>query len=101
MNLDNIEYTKDDKDFYLIIKKLSLSKEEIIENRFLIKQVYDERKKNKKNNIIPILITGTDGTLYKSYVVSKTGLMKQYISNIKSQHITKMNLTLRIKRYCR
>ena len=76
MNLDDIEYTKNDKEFYSILKDLSLSKEEISDNKFLIKEVYDERKQNKKSSIIPIIARGTDELLYKSYITSKSGLIK-------------------------
>ena len=97
IDLNNIEYINDDEELYSILKNLSLTAEEIQENKFLINETYNERKSGTSKDIIPIIIRGTDGLLYKSYIVSQSGLIKKFIDNIKTQDITKINLKISLK----
>lgn len=96
MNEDLIKALLANKDFVLLTKDLSLTNEQIMDNRFLIDEILKERENSQNLNIAPIILVGTDNLLYKSYVVSQKGVSQQYISNIKTQDVTKINLNINL-----
>ena len=81
-------------DFIALSKDLELTKDQILQHKYLILEILEERKLNKFLDIEPIISIGTDGLLYKSYIPSKLGVKKQYFKNVLTQEITKINFKI-------
>jgi DNA replication protein DnaC len=97
MNDDFLKTLSENTDFASLIKNLELSKNQILDNRFLIEEILEERKNNPNANITPIIVIGSDRLLYKEYITSAKGLAQKYIKNIQTQDVTKINLKIDLK----